>query len=272
VQSQIRHAVSSRSPVLVVGGNGTGKQLVAEILHHFGDCELPSLELVRVDGGHVEQIGEFAYLGTVEQLEMHEQARLPGLVGFGRLVLGTRLDPESAEGRARLHALLVRWCTIRIDLPPLIDWLEDLPALGLAIIQRTATLRPVGGITADALDCLHAHSWPGNFGELEQVIRDSIDSGTGEQIELDDLPDYLRKPQVVRQDESTDRRLRLEEAEKQAIKKALDQARGNKRKAAELLGIGKTTLYRKIKAYRLFAMPLSDSAGRRSGSPRSARR
>lgn len=251
VQSQIHQAVSSNAPVLVVGGQGTGKRLVAEILHHFGGGEIATLEPVQVDDGHVDRIGEFAYLGAVEQLETREQARLPGLVGLGRLVVGTRLDPDSAEGRARLHAQLVRWCGIRIDLPPLVDRIEDVGPLTLAIIQRTPARRPVGGISDNALDCLRAHNWPGNVRELEQVIRQAIDNGTGEQIELADLPTNLRMRDAMHRGETAERRLCLEEAEKQAIKRALDYTRGNKRKAARLLCIGKTTLYRKIKAYEL---------------------
>jgi DNA-binding NtrC family response regulator len=251
VQSQIHQAVNSSSPVLVVGAHGTGKRLVAEILHHFGGGEIPSLEDVHVEAGVVDRIGDFAYLGPAEQLELHEQARVPGLVGLGRLVVGTRLDPDSIEGRARLNPQLVRWCPIRIDLPSLVDRIEDLAALALAIIQRTPARRPVGGISDNALDCLRGHSWPGNVRELEQVIRQAIDNGSGEQIELADLPSYLRVRDALHRGESAERRLCLEEAEKQAIKRALDYARGNKRKAARLLCIGKTTLYRKIKAYEL---------------------
>jgi DNA-binding NtrC family response regulator len=251
VQSQIHQAVNSTAPVLVVGGHGTGKRLVAQILHHFGGGEIPSLEPVQVDSGHVDRIGEFAYLGGVEQLEVNEQARLPSLVGLGRLVIGTRIDPDSAEGRARLHTQLVRWCGIRIDLPSLLERIEDLGPLALMIIQRTPARRPVGGISDNALDCLRAHAWPGNVRELEQVIRQAIDNGTGEQIELADLPAHLRMRDAMYRSDSAERRLCLEEAEKQAIKRALDYARGNKRKAARLLCIGKTTLYRKIKTYEL---------------------
>jgi DNA-binding NtrC family response regulator len=251
IQAQIHHAVNSSAPVLVVGAQGTGKRLIAEILHHFSGGEIPSLEPVQVDGGHVDRVGEFAYLGPVEQLDPGEQIRLPSLVGLGRLVVGTRLDPDSEEGRARLHPQLVRWCSIRIELSPLIDRIEDLGALALAIIQRTPVRRPVGGISDAALDCLRAHAWPGNVRELEQVIRQAIDNGHGEQIELADLPTYLRVRDAMHRGETAERRLCLEEAEKQAIKRALDYARGNKRKAARLLQIGKTTLYRKIKTYEL---------------------
>lgn len=252
VQSQICRAVHSSAPVLVVGERGTGKRLVAEILHHFAGGEIPSLEPVQIEAGHVDRVGEFAYLGPVEQLEIAEQARLPGLVGLGRLVIGTRLNPQSEEGRARLNAQLVRWCAIRIDLPTLSERIEDLGALALAIISRTPSRRPVGGISDAALDCLRMHSWPGNVRELELVIRQAILNGDGEQIELADLPACLRmRDSMYPGGQAAERRLCLEEAEKQAIKRALDYTRGNKRRAARLLCIGKTTLYRKIKAYEL---------------------
>ena len=113
-------------------------------------------------------------------------------------------------------------------------------------------LRPVGGIADNALDCLRSYTWPGNVSELESVLKQAINNGATEQIELRDLPASLRVRDAHQvRAESPERQLCLEEAEKQAIRRALHYARGNKRKAARLLHIGKTTLYRKLKAYDL---------------------
>jgi DNA-binding NtrC family response regulator len=253
VQAQVHRAVRSNLPVLVVGRPGTGKRIVAEILHHFGGGEVPTLEPVELSPeGRVGRVSDFAYLSPLEQLDLEEQARLPGATGLSRLVIGTRLDPDSEEGRAQLHPQVSRWCGIRIDLPTLAERIEDLELLVMATIHETPSRRPVGGITDRALDCLRSYPWPGNVTELEQIVRQAIAVGTTEQIELRDLPSslHLRDAQRVRV-ESPERRLCLEEAEKEAIKRALNYARGNKRKAARLLHIGKTTLYRKLKAYDL---------------------
>lgn len=254
VQAMIHRAVRTNLPVLIVGKQGTGKETVARILHHFGGGEVPSIEVVNVsEQTRLVSLGAFTYLGNLEDLPLEEQARLPALTGLGRIVIGTRLKPESEEGRRRLHPQIVRWASgVRIDLPHLAERIEDLETLAMHIINSTPSRRPVGGIADNALDCLRSYTWPGNASELETVLKQAIQNGATEQIELRDLPASLRVRDAHQvRAESPERQLCLEEAEKQAIRRALHYARGNKRKAARLLHIGKTTLYRKLKAYDL---------------------
>ena len=248
----IHRAVRTNLPVLLVGSRGTGKEIVARILHHFGGGEVPNTEVIRVhEHSRLVNLGAFTYLTALEDLPLEEQARLPALTGLGRIVIGTRLKPESEEGRRRLHPQIVRWASgVRIDLPALAERIEDLEQLAMQIIAETPARRPVGGISDAALDCLRSYTWPGSVSELEDVIRAAIANGATEQIELRDLPPNLRVRDIHQvRSESPERQLCLEEAEKQAIRRALHYARGNKRKAARLLHIGKTTLYRKLKTY-----------------------
>ncbi len=254
VQAMIHRAVRTNLPVLMVGEKGTGKETVAKILHHFGGGEVPNIEVAKVAAQtRLVSLGAFTYLGPLEDLSLEEQSRLPALTGLGRIVLGTRIKPESEDGRRRLHPQIVRWASgVRIDLPSLADRIEDLEQLAMRIIHSTPSRRPIGGISDAALDCLRSYTWPGNVTELEIVIKQAISNGATEQIELRDLPSTLRVRDAHQvRAESPERQLCLEEAEKQAIRRALHYARGNKRKAARLLHIGKTTLYRKLKAYDL---------------------
>ncbi len=254
VQAMIQRAVRTNLPVLLVGAAGTGKETIARILHHFGGGEVPAMEIVRGnEQPRLLNLGAFTYLSRLEDLSLDEQARLPQLTGLGRVVIGTRLRPESEEGRVRLHPQIVRWASgIRIDVASLAERIEDLELVAMDIIAKTACRRPVGGIADNALDCLRNYRWPGNMDELAEVITHAIAAGSTEQIELRDLPAKLRVRDVHHaRAESPERQLCLEEAEKQAIRRALNYARGNKRKAARLLHIGKTTLYRKLKQYDL---------------------
>jgi DNA-binding NtrC family response regulator len=254
VQAMIHRAVRTNLPVLLVGRPGTGKHTVARVLHHFGGGDVPCMEVIVASAQpRLGSLCGFTYLADLEDLPPEDQARLPAMAGLGRVVLGTTLRPESEEGQRRLSPAVVRWASgVRIDLPTLAERVEDLEQLAMNVILRTPVRRPVGGIAEDALDCLRSYRWPGNLDEFEEVIVSATAAGATEQIELRDLPAHLRVRDAQRTRlDSPERHLCLEEAEKQAIRRALRYSRGNKRKAARLLHIGKTTLYRKLKQYDL---------------------
>lgn len=254
VQAMIHRAVRTNLPVLLVGARGTGKETIARILHHFGGGEVPNIEVVDAkEQPRLVSLGAFTYLANLEDLPLEEQARLPALTGLGRIVIGTTLKPESDAGRQRLHPQIIRWASgVRIDVPTLAERIEDLEMVAMDLIHQTPSRRPIGGIADNALDCLRSYRWPGNIDELKEVMEQAVQSGATEQVELRDLPAKLRVRDLHHaRAESPERQLCLEEAEKQAIRRALNYARGNKRKAARLLHIGKTTLYRKLKQYDL---------------------
>lgn len=249
VQSLITKAVRSGESVLVIGEPGTGKRTIAEILHHFSGGDLPLTQPTIADG-RLGSIGDFSYVCPIEALTRAQQVELVDAMGLRRFVLGTRLDPDDDDARERLHPSLVHACPIHVRLPTLRDRIEDLEALALRIICESPSRRPIGGINDYALDCLRAHPWPGNVTELEDVMLRAIELGQGEQIELRDLPVHLRIRAVEGLDlDSPDLVFSLAHAERTAIERAMRYARGNKRKAARLLQIGKTTLYRKLRCY-----------------------
>jgi len=247
IQAEIRAALDSREHVLVSGAPGTGKRTVAEILHHFSDAQGPLEQL----GGRLGPLREFAYVSPLESMTLRQQSMLLEVVGSARLVLGTRLELDSPIARRRLHPRLLRACPIRIELPTLRRRIDDLEALALRILCESPSRRPLGGIDDDALACLRAYPWTGNVTELEEVLRAAIEAGTGEQIELGDLPSDLRLQVVESLDLEPPLEFSLAHAERSAIERAMRYARANKRKAARLLQISKTTLYRKLRQYHV---------------------
>jgi two-component system response regulator HydG len=218
--------------VLLVGAPGSGKRTVAKILQHFA-------------------IAELAFICPIEQLGLDQQAGLCRQTGFGRVILGTELDPDSPEGQARLSPRLLRHCSLRIDLPSLAERIDDIEALVLALLHRLPTTRPVGAISDSALDCLRSYDWPGNVSELEGVITKALAVGCTTQIEWRDLPVALRNRTACRPAASPERQFALALAERHAVERVLRLVRGNKRLAARMLGIGKTTLYRRLSEYGL---------------------
>jgi transcriptional regulator of acetoin/glycerol metabolism len=150
-------------------------------------------------------------------------------------------DPDGPAWR-RLHdRLAVR----EIELPPLRSRPEDVPALAQALLRRHArggfrhVLRP------DALQLLQRLPWPGNVRELERVVRAASARRHSGDVRVEDFPAQLLARAAPR------RLTAIEHAELEAIVDALDAAGGNKRDAARRLGIARSTLYRKLRAYGL---------------------
>ncbi|GAA2321060.1 sigma-54-dependent Fis family transcriptional regulator [Streptomyces violaceusniger] len=132
-----------------------------------------------------------------------------------------------------------------VTLPPLRERVEDIPALlaGLAA-RRPSPGRPPLTWSLDARRALEQHTWPGNVAELAQVVREVAERrrATGP-VRREELPYGLRVPPATR------RLSGIERAERTAILEALRRHGDNKARAAESLGIGRATLYRKLRAY-----------------------
>jgi len=105
-------------------------------------------------------------------------------------------------------------------------------------------------ISADTMQRLMAHDWPGNVRELENAIQRAIAMSSGPLIHVADLPSNLQI-QTSERSPQRDELLPLEELERRAILRTLRETNGDKLAASRLLGIGKTTLYRKLKQYKL---------------------
>src|SRR5450432_499129 len=105
-------------------------------------------------------------------------------------------------------------------------------------------------MTESATSRMMAYDWPGNVRELENAIERAISLGAGPYVNLTDLPTTLQCPSTNRAPVKEEM-LPLEELERRAIMSTLRQTGGDKQATARLLGIGKTTLYRKLKQYQI---------------------
>lgn len=165
-----------------------------------------------------------------------------------RVIAATHRDLKTMvrEGRFR-EDLYYRLAVVEITLPSLASRGEDLPLLERYFLEKFAADygKPIAGLTRRAQACMAMYPWPGNVRELENVIGNACMMVEGNVIDIDDLPENLRSPS--RPDTSTDETfLSLEEVQKRHILRVLDAVGGHKARAAEILGIGRATIYQML--------------------------
>ena len=169
-----------------------------------------------------------------------------------RVIAATNRDLESAiRNGAFRQDLYFRLNVVQIKLPALRDRKSDIPILVNAFLEKFSNPQePVRTISEDAMRRLIAYDWPGNVRELENAIERAVALGSGPILHVGDLPSNLQYPATERPPEK-DEILPLEELERRAILRTLRETGGDKLSAARMLGIGKTTLYRKLKQYNV---------------------
>ncbi len=183
-----------------------------------------------------------------------------------RIVAATNRDlaKEVEAGRFR-QDLYYRLNVMRLRLAPLRDRKEDIPSLVLHFLQRYGNGHQV---STEVMDSLRDYEWPGNVRELEHTIQRMVAMNSGPWITPADLPSTVMNQSFERQFETSSVEtakflpsfsggfagqsiIPLAEVEKRAIVQAIDYTKGDRTVAAAMLGIGRTTLYRKLKEYGL---------------------
>ncbi len=145
--------------------------------------------------------------------------------------------------------LYFRLNVVQIKLPPLREHKSDIPLLVHFFLEKFADpQRPPHGISEDAMRRLMAYDWPGNVRELENAVERAVALGSGPMLHVGDLPSNLQYGSSL-PSAASDEVVPVEEMERRMILRALKETAGDKLAAARLLGIGKTTLYRKLKQY-----------------------
>jgi DNA-binding NtrC family response regulator len=295
----IKIVAKSNATVLITGESGTGKELVARAIHSQSyrkdkpfvpvscaalpesllESELFGHEKGAFTGAHALRKGkiEFANRGTLfldeigemsaniqvhllRVLEEREFTRVGGneLIKVDvRVVSATNRDIKEAISRGQFREdLYYRLNVVTVDLPPLRDRKEDVLLLANHFLNKFAdeNQKDVTGFAPEVVDFLLKYQWPGNVRELENTIERAVILAQNPKIQLTDVlqrdsplvgPDYSGKT--------------LEELEKNHIMKVLNETGGNYDKAAKILGVSRSTIYNKAKAYGLFVKKMDRS-------------
>jgi DNA-binding NtrC family response regulator len=170
-------------------------------------------------------------------------------------VLATARRPliKPVESGTYLRELATTLSTLVVELPPLAERIDDVPLLVQHFIEQFNAKgdRQLSGASPEALDQLAAYGWPGNVDELEEVVREACRAADGPFVAAADLPKRLRQATSAaahpRAEEETivlDELLAQIEAD--LVRRAMRRAKGNKTKAAQLLGVTRPRLHRKL--------------------------
>jgi DNA-binding NtrC family response regulator len=175
-----------------------------------------------------------------------------------RAIASTNRPTAQALAENRLRSdLYYRLNTFQIEVPPLRKRKEDIPPLIAQFVRQFSQQlgKPEPDISPDAFQKLLDYSWPGNVRELQNAIEYAVVLARQGLIDVKELPTEIQLPPALQQAELSalprSGVQTLDDVERNAILQALAECRGNKKKAAELLGIQRPTLYNKMKRYAI---------------------
>ena len=234
-------------------GHEKGAFTGAESLHK-GKFEL-------AHGGTIflDEIGEISQSVQVKLLRVLQERKFERVGGEQTIEVDVRiiaatnrnLEEEVKAGRFR-EDLFFRLNGIRIEVPPLRERKDDIPLLMNSFLTKfnKDNNKSIKGFDSRARTAIYKYDWPGNIRELEHCVESSVVMASGDEITVDDLP-----PTVSRASSSSVMSIplgiTLSEAERIVIEQNLAANKGNKSKTADILGIGRKTLHRKLSEYGL---------------------
>ncbi len=289
LMEQIARIGPSDANVLITGEHGSGKEVVAQTLHAVSARAQQAMVAVNTgalpDGtfeselfGHVrgaftdartDRVGRFEladrgtlFLDEIANVPMRQQAKLLRVLETGQLervgsskstrvdvrvisATNANLQREVAEQRFR-EDLLFRLNTVELRVPALRDRREDIPLLAAHFLSHHAGRyrRQLQGLSPEALRALLLHVWPGNVRELDHTMERAVLMARGTHVEASDLG-----LQPARQPSGGIDDLSLDAVEAVLVRKALARVNGNITQAAELLGLSRGALYRRLEKH-----------------------
>jgi len=213
------------------------------------------------DGGIIflDEIGDLspgAQAKLLRVLQDHQVRRVGSSVSRDvdvRVIAATNRDLRNMVGEGKFREdLYYRLTVVEIGLPSLANRREDLPLLERYFVEKFAAEyeKPIAGITRRAQARMATYPWPGNIRELESVIGNACMMADGKFLDISDLPDRIRA-QSSDQSPTDEALFSLEEMQKRHVMRVLERVGGNKARAAEILGIGRATIYQLLSTMKL---------------------
>ena len=197
------------------------------------------------------------FLRVLQEREYRSLGSTKMLKADFRVITATNRPIAQALAENRLRSdLYYRINTFQIEVPPLRERKEDIPPLVNTFVQRFAKQlgKAEPTIAPEAFQKLLDYSWPGNVRELQNAIEYAVVLARNDMIGIKELPTEIQLPPALQTSPAPVRRsgvASLDDMERETILRALTQTHGNKKKAAELLGIQRPTLYNKMKRYAI---------------------
>jgi len=291
IKSLARYSIN----VLIIGETGTGKELVARVIHElsprsdkpFVPCNCSALVDTLLESelfGHVKGAftgavrtkrglfsiadGGTIFLDEVGELPIATQVKLLRAIEGGeiqpigseeilkvdvRVLAATNRNLHAAveEGKFR-RDLYHRLNVASIYLPPLRERKEDIPLLCEHFLKSFSQQlgKDIRGVSPQAMSVIESYPWYGNVRELKNALERATAVAKGRYIELEDLPPSIRENnETITTAQASEDDMSLERMEMEHIRSVLLKTSGNKVRAAQILGISRRSLYRKIKKY-----------------------
>ena len=293
LRRQTESSIESKTDLLIYGQIGTGKEHLARTIHASRPssrgsellpvhCSIADQQLIqqnikdivssRADlkpasyrKAEIEQ--DWLLLLDVDRLGHAAQNELLGFLQLPNFPLRTiatatnsliELAGQGAYSEELAHYL----STMTLELVPIAQRMLDVPFLAQALLERENVRRdrPLTGFDPESLRLLCEFNWPENIDQLNRTIQLATENATGSQITESDLPEDFKQALVaMRIGTATETEIRLDDylagIEKQLVMRAIKQARGNKTKAAKLLGVSRPKLLRRIQFFDLDSKP-----------------
>jgi DNA-binding NtrC family response regulator len=279
IRRQIQVATGSDSRILVSGPPGSGREHIARSIHYGGtqaSSPLTPLACHLLDSELLEStITSFAascaelemerpatlLLLEVDQLQSDAQAALAGILSIGELnvrtiaTVRTPLIELAAQDRYR-RDLAFALSTLVIQVPALADRTEDIPLLAQFFLEQrnSAGEKQFAGFSNDAMDQLVAYPWPENVDELAELVHQACDVATGPVILPGDLPEKIRfAASAQAYPAQAEERIVLDQfladIERELLVRAMRRSKGNRARAARLLGLSRARLLRRLEHF-----------------------